>query len=32
MPDLSSHEIGLKAGQLDLAHGAADDQWIARMQ
>jgi peptide/nickel transport system substrate-binding protein len=32
MPDLSSRQLGLQSGQLDLAYGTADDQWITAMQ
>ncbi|MBV9172393.1 MAG: hypothetical protein JOZ81_20145, partial [Chloroflexi bacterium] len=28
MPDLSSRQLGLQSGQLDLAYRTADDQWI----
>jgi peptide/nickel transport system substrate-binding protein len=31
MADLSSRELGLRGGQLDLIYGVGDDKWVAQM-
>ncbi|HEY8657279.1 MAG TPA: ABC transporter substrate-binding protein [Candidatus Limnocylindria bacterium] len=32
MPDLSSRELGLLGGQLDVANGTADNAWVQKME
>jgi peptide/nickel transport system substrate-binding protein len=32
MPDLSSRELGLLGGQLDVANGIADNAWLKKME
>lgn len=32
MPDLSSRELGLLGGQLDVANGIADNAWLQKME
>lgn len=31
MPELNSRELGLKSGELDVINGAAEGQWVKRM-